>query len=151
MRFYEKYNDNNYISSDDYRKKITLKDKGSSIYQCLNDSAKRVIIYNVDNGIIKSQTIAKCDYALYNFNDDTVYFIELKGANYDRAVEQIESTINNLIINNNIEISIINARIVLTRAKTPQLNTTKEQKLKKILRKYSGTLDKKCNILTDNI
>jgi hypothetical protein len=153
MKFCEKYTDINYIKSDDCRKTITLKDKGgsNSTYICSNNYEKRIIVYIVDNGIIKSQTTAKCDFALYNAKEDVIYFIELKGSNYDRAIEQIESAINNLIRNNHISINSVNARIVLTRAKAPQINTTKEIKLKKILATCKGNLKKATTQLTENI
>ena len=153
MKFYEKYTDINYIISDDCRKIITLKDKGASTskYVCKNNKRKKVTIYKIDGGIIKSQTVNKCDFALYNNNDDVIYFVELKGSDYDQAIEQIGSTISDLIISNNIKINIINARIVLTKVRTPEINTTKEMKLRLLLNRYKGTLIKKTNLMTDQI
>lgn len=153
MKFCEKYTDINYIISDDCRKTITLKDKGASTskYVCENNKKKKITIYKVDGGIIKSQIVNKCDFALYNNDNDVIYFIELKGSDYDQAIEQISSSISNLITSNNIKINIINARIVLTKVRAPEINTTKEKKLKLLLNKYKGTLIKKTNLMTEHI
>lgn len=149
MKFCEKYTDNSYIISNDCRKLIPLKDKGTSTYIGENDNEKRIIVYQIDNGIIKSQSVVKCDYGLYNWDEDIIYLIELKGTDYDQAIEQITSTINLLITQ--CDINSVNARIVLTKVRTPEIGTTKEKKLKILLKKYNGTLEKKSKVMTEKI
>lgn len=149
MKFCEKYTDNGYIISDDCRKLIVLRDKGTSKYIGKNDNDKRIIVYQIDNGIIKSQSVVKCDYGLYNWDEDIIYLIELKGSDYDQAIEQIISTINLLITQ--CDINRVNARIVLTKVRTPEIGTTKEIKLKKILATCKGNLKKATTQLTENI
>lgn len=153
MKFCEKYIDKSYIEINDCRKIISLKDKraSSSKYVCQNENKKRVMVYKVDDGIIKSKDIGKCDYALYNYDDDIVFFIELKGSDYEQAIEQIDSTIRNLITSKSIEINVINARVVLAKVRTPEINTTKEIKLKILLNKYKGILTKQTRLMNDHI
>ena len=63
MKFCEKYTDNGYIISDDCRKLIVLRDKGTSTYIGENDNDKRIIVYQIDNdGNIYESKISKIIY-----------------------------------------------------------------------------------------
>ena len=73
MKFSEKYNDDTYIESKDQRKLIVLQDPkgGSSKYIGDNIQEKEIIVYRIDNGILKGQNVKKCDYGLYTTDNDT--------------------------------------------------------------------------------
>lgn len=56
----------------------------------------------IDNSLITSQQIEKCDFGFVRHSNDDFYFVELKGKEIEKAYKQILSTIDyfnrNLII-----------------------------------------------------
>jgi hypothetical protein len=48
----------------------------------------------IDNCLIKSNLIEKCDFGIIRHSNGEFYFIELKGGNVQKAFNQIVSTIN---------------------------------------------------------
>lgn len=151
MKFYEKYSDSSYVESDGRHSIIQASDKGSPCkWHGINTTKKRVIKYRVDGGIISSYTEQKCDYAVY-VEGDCIYLVELKGADYGHALEQIEATLDKLIRNPQIETSSVNGRVVLTRGKLPNLRYSKETSLDKKLKKLNGTLASKTRLFEEEI
>ena len=130
---------------------VPSSDKGSPCkWKGLNNKKKRVIKYRVDGGIITSMAESKCDYAVY-VEGDAIYLIELKGANYNHALEQIDATLDKLIKTPGIETSSVNGRIVLTRGRVPGIKYSKEASLEKKLKKLNGSLDSKTRIFEEEI
>ena len=84
-------------------------------------------------------------YILKFFNKEKqgAYFIELKGSDLIKAIEQIESTIPQ--IKGDIAEYKINARIVLTKQRTPDLIDSKMRNFEGKIKKMGGTF-KKANI-----
>lgn len=80
-----------------------------------------------------------------------MYLIELKGANYNHALEQVDATLDKLIIAPNIETSSVNGRIVLTKGRVPGIKYSKEQSLVKKLKKLNGTLESKTKLFEEKI
>lgn len=151
MKFYEVYTDHGYIESDGQHSIVQASDKGSPCkWKGLNNKKKRVIKYRVDGGIITSMAESKCDYAVY-VEGDAIYLIELKGANYNHALEQIDATLDKLIKTPGIETSSVNGRIVLTRGRVPGIKYSKEASLEKKLKKLNGSLDSKTRIFEEEI
>lgn len=74
----------------DTRKEAVFKEKGKE-YIAKNIDGKLLAGFQVDDGIIKSKEMRKCDKAIL-VNDERLYFIELKGADIDTACEQLLST-----------------------------------------------------------
>jgi hypothetical protein len=69
------------------------------------------------------------------------YFVELKGKDFLYAIEQITQSIKLLL--SKLQGCKINARIVLTKVTTPDLNNNpKILQFEKLLRKYNGKLEK---------
>ncbi len=67
--------------------------------------------YNVDKGIIpKNDTQARCDYLLLNDTEKRAYYIELKGSDLEKAIQQIENTIR--LLHSGISTYTIFPRIV---------------------------------------
>ena len=127
---------------EDNRKIIVVRDKGEkSEYRGNNDSEKLVAKYRVDGGLIEDGK--KCDYLLLDKNGSIAYFIELKGSDLIKAIEQIESTIPQ--IKGDIAEYKINARIVLTKQRTPDLIDSKMRNFEGKIKKMGGTF-KKANI-----
>ena len=141
--FYDAYHEERYIVSHDCSSPIVCKDKGQSReYRFVNNDKKEVIKYCIDGGIISEHEISKCDFGIFT-EDNQLYLIELKGGDYKHAIEQIDTTIQTLIENRNIKVDRIDARVVLSKVRNPNILTTKEKKLKSKLSRYKGTL-KKC-------
>lgn len=134
--------DEKYKEYEDNRKIVIARDKGEkSKYIGNNDSEKLVAKYKVDGGLINNGE--KCDYLVLDKNERIAYFIELKGSDLIKAIKQIESTIPK--IKGDIPEYKINARIVLTKQRTPDLIDSKMRNFDGKIKKMGGTF-KKANI-----
>lgn len=153
MKFDEKYNDNAYIESKDKRKIVVLKDPkgGKSKYKGENIHDMEIAVYRIDEGIMKSSKEKKCDYGLYTRDDDTLRLVELKGSDFEQAVEQIMNTLNELIHKPGIDIYRVCGRIVLSRKRVPEIKSNNEKKIVKLLHKMNGDLNTKAQMLIENI
>ena len=151
MKFSEKYCEKEYIESDDHRSIVVAQDKrGRGKWIGRNLDKKRVVKYRVDDGIIKSKAECKCDYAVC-VEDNDVYLVELKGADYNHALQQVLSTIDNLILRPQIDVRVVNGRIVLSRGRNPNVRYTDEVKLIKKLKALGGSLKSGENVIEENI
>lgn len=151
MTFANKYTEPHYILSDDHRKEIVLSDtREPRKYIANNTKHQRVIVYKVDDGIISDKR--KCDYAFWT-EENSVYFIELKGGDYSRALTQLHSTIIQLVQESKIVAKEIHARIVLSKGRSVRAAgaNANEAKLHKLLKKYGGNLIKSSQVLIENI
>lgn len=129
--------DNHYDFRHEIRKIISVSDKKSSTtYRYINKSGNNTALYRVDGGLIVDDQ--KCDYLLLNCEKASAFFIEIKGSDVEKAIEQIIASINAL--RTSLKSRIINARIVPTRVNTTQLNSSKYQRLKKLVSQYNGNL-----------
>lgn len=102
---------------------IVLREKKSK-YKALNNQQIDISKYKVDGCIYKSGSNEKrCDYLLKV--NQRLYFIELKGSDVKKGLEQILTSIRSLTPYLNY--NSINARIITTRGIKPnRLNTYKE-------------------------
>lgn len=82
-----------------------------------------------------------------------MYFIELKGGDYSRALTQLHSTIIQLVQESKIVAKEIHARIVLSKGRSVRAAgaNANEAKLHKLLKKFSGNLIKSSQVLIENI
>ena len=153
MKFSEKYNDDAYIESKDQRKIVVLQDPkgGSSKYIGDNIQEKEIIVYRIDNGILKGQNVKKCDYGLYTTDNDTLRLIELKGSDHEKAVKQIMNTFEKIIQKTTIDIYRVCGRIVLSRKRVPAIKSNYEKKLIKLLLAKNGDLITKVRLLKEKI
>ena len=80
-----------------------MEDKGEHRkYIGINTTQQRIVVYRVDDGIIKSKEQNKCDFAFWTEKDD-VYFVELKGGDYSRALQQIHKRLFDRIFFRSVE------------------------------------------------
>ena len=102
---------------------ILLKEK-KSVYRLINLNNSSISIYNIDGCVYDAGSIeTRCDYLVNT--DDKLFFIELKGINVRKGLNQILTSIRKLKQYFNYD--SINARIVTTRGQKPKrLNTFKE-------------------------
>ncbi len=149
--FFKNYHDVKYIHSHNTQKVVALKESGESRKYILdNPLGKELVVYKVDGGLIDNNKVLKCDYAIYT-EEDILYLIELKGCNYIHALKQLLNTIDFLIRTPHLKVYKLNARIVLSRVRVPDIRPSQEEKLCKILDTYHGSFDKKCRVLTETV
>lgn len=151
--FFQAYHDTNYIQRHDCSKEISLREPGENrTYKFHNKSEKEIVIYKIDGGIINDKNMLKCDNGIYT-EDDWLFLIELKGADLNHALDQINSTIDILLKRPNRKVKKLNARIVLSKVSVPRISASKENKLKQLLHKSYGGGDykKQSRVLEDTI
>lgn len=151
--FYQAYHDEKYILRHDCSKIVPLREpKEDRIYRLYNQKEKEIVFYQIDPDLIKNEGVLKCDNAIYT-EDDILFLIELKGGELSRAIDQINSTIDILLKPHNIKPKKLNARIVVSKVRAPNLLTSKENKLKQLLRKSygGGNYKKQSRVLEESI
>lgn len=149
--FYTAFHDESYIKWHDTRKNVVLKEpKESREYRIENKNGKEIVVYQIDGGLIKDNNVLKCDNGVLT-EDDVLFLIELKGADYIHALEQLLSTINLLIVRRQLKVSSLNTRIVLSKMNIPGIISTQEKKLTKLLKLRNGNHVKQCQVLKDTI
>lgn len=120
--------------------------KSSTKYVYENSSLDTLSKYRVDGCLINDDD-SRCDYLLLNCTKKISYFIELKGSDLIRPVEQIERSIDKLHPDFN-EYSV-EARIILTRVNTTDLKSTKLIRLESKLKRLNGKLIKRTRQWTE--
>lgn len=124
------------LEYNDNRSLVTVEENGRGI-KFINNKRKKVALYRVD-GCILTEGI-KCDFLFLINEDKRAFFIELKGSDLEKAVQQISKTIEQL--QPYLPEYILEGRIITTRVRTPALKSTYIIRLQKILRKTGGTLN----------
>lgn len=149
--FFEAYSDNNYIISHDTRPIIVLKEhREKREYRLENKSSKDIVVYRIDGGLIDDNNVLKCDYGVFT-EDNVLYFVELKGADYIHALEQLLSTVSILVVKPQIKVNKLNARVVLSKMNVPEIIPTQEKKLIKLLKCRNGDFIKQSQVLKEVI
>ena len=120
--------------------------KSSTKYIYQNDSQDILSKYKVDGCLIDDED-SKCDFLLLNCTKGISYFVELKGSDLIKAVEQIERSIN--VLHKDFKEYSVEARIVLTRVNTTDLKSSKLIRLESRLKKLNGKLIKQTRQLTE--
>jgi hypothetical protein len=126
---------------------VTCTDRKSCtkyIYE--NDALDIISKYRVDGCLIVDLD-SKCDYLLLNCTKEISYFVELKGSDLMKAVEQIDRSID--ILHRDFKEYSVEARIVLTRVNTTDLKSAKLIRLESKLKKLNGRLIKQTRQLTE--
>lgn len=78
---------------EERQKIIVSKDKGSRVEHRANNIEQcRVRHYQIDGVVITDLNKSKCDFLLTNDDRKKVYFIELKGTDVKKSIEQLEET-----------------------------------------------------------
>lgn len=149
--FYNAYHGSDYITSHDNRKVVVLRElRESRVYRLENPTQKEVVVYRIDGGLITSYDVLKCDNGIYT-EDDALYLIELKGADYIHALQQILNTISILLQKPHVKVSRLYARIVLSKIRVPDIMPTQEKKLLAQVHSRNGNFEKKCQTLCERI
>ncbi len=131
---------------------IVFKDPkgGRSKYYVHNIGKKIIEKYKIDGILLKDEE--KCDNGLWIVIDNKLFLIELKGCDLTKACSQISSTLNYF---ERIKLlgkySAIEARIVLTKVNSPDLEGVAYKALRKRMHCYNGELVKKSIELHEDI
>jgi len=133
---------------EDKRQIVTCSDKKSlAIYTYKNSRSAKLSKYRIDGCLINDNG-AKCDFLLLNCDHNKSYFIELKGSDLSRAVDQIDRSVE--LLKGALSGYSINARIVVTRINTIDLKSTKYLRLEKKLNYLKGDLKKGSRQMTES-
>lgn len=112
-----------------------------------NNSNKIVDEFIVDECLLRSKLREeKCDYLFLIKEVRTAFFIECKGSDILKAVDQLNSTLD--ILENDLPEYILKAKIVPTKVYAPNMVTSSYRKLRKRL---NGNLETKNIICTETI
>jgi hypothetical protein len=119
-------------------------------YILQNPNSKRVCKIKVDGCYNLNNNQEKCDYLILDCDGNAAYFIELKGANFLKAIDQIDASITRK--QNKLEEFNINARIVLSKYNAPNIqNNPKYLRFIKRLKQLGGDLIKGTRQITETI
>jgi hypothetical protein len=132
--------------SDDCRRIAAFAENGRK-YHAENPEERKVVRCHIDGCAIRDGE--RCDYALYVPDMDAVCFIELKGKDLKKAIQQISSTLTQL--GGSTGSCIVHARIVLSRVSRPDVNSSYEIQLQRSLAQRGGKLKRDTTIMTENI
>jgi hypothetical protein len=102
-------------------------------YRVQNKSGRTINKYIVDDCLLRlRQRHEKCDYLFIIDNLKSAYFIECKGSDVLKAVNQIQASINMLA--GDLAEYVIKARIVPTKVFNPDLRSQSYRKLREKLK-----------------
>jgi hypothetical protein len=116
-------------------------------YCANNPNRHRVLRYQIDGKLITRGE--RCDFAMGIPGNHTIFFIELKGADFKKAARQIRATIETL--GEKLAGYVINGRVVLSRVSRPDLRSSCIIALERKLAESKGTLQKACNCLKETV
>lgn len=132
-------------SSCNIRQPIVVSKENGNQHILNNKSLCNVYQFRIDGGIISSSESEKCDYIVEAEKEPKsyAYIIELKGSDLNKAISQIQNTIN--IYRDRLKTYIILPRIVIHRTSTHDIRGKKYRDLKKL---YPETIvkDKKYDL-----
>jgi hypothetical protein len=134
-----------------------------SIWKCKDKKEQRAYIYHSSeingttedislvtvDGRRNSRPQRRCDFLLIRENFSICYFIELKGSDLEHAASQLLETMQSF--STCVEESTVNARVVLSKVRTPDLRSTTIQKVRLYCKKKNnGNFVYKTSLLKEN-
>lgn len=126
----------------DRRPTVSINEKGKT-YLANNRDLKEIAQYHVDDSSETATGKKRCDYAIYIFdeedsfkNDDRLIFIELKGSNISRAIEQIQASFKEIVKDADVAVSKVDARVIASKNRYPDYYSAKAVALRKELKRY---------------
>jgi len=131
------------------RHPILTAQENKSKYVLKNPNRIEVCKIQVDDCVINSNDESKCDFLFLACETDKAFFVELKGRDLTHAIDQIDHSIDVLI--SQLENFAINARVVLSKAQTPDLRTSKYVKFKSKIKRLGGTFEHKNKVMEESL
>lgn len=126
------------------KRKKTVTEENGRKHILLNPTESLIMRYRVDGCLISDEQ-SKCDFLISvgEIGEDgkskVIYLIELKGADLRKAIEQIDRVVEYLN-RMHVRSESVQARIILSKAPGPAINSTEEIRLKRKLHRLNGTL-----------
>lgn len=123
--------------------------EGRRTYRLRNPSAKLICKVRIDGCYITDGE--KCDYLIIDCEGRDARFVELKGGDLLKAVDQIRATVERL--RPDVEAcQKVSARIVLSKVRVPNFrNEPKVLRLEKLLRRRGGDLDCRSQFMSETL
>ena len=75
---------------------VFISSENGCTHQGKNTKRCEVRQFKIDGGVFTDGTTPRCDYLLLNDDRHTSYYIELKGSDLPKAIEQLEHTISRI-------------------------------------------------------
>lgn len=126
------------------KQKEIISEEGGKKHHAHNKYQNDVRHYKLDGGLVSQQKC--CDYLLLNDTKKQAYFIELKGNDIKKGIEQLKCGVK--IFSPELSGYDILCRLVCSRAKTHNVHDSTFRKFKK---EYGKKFKYKENILEENI
>lgn len=123
----------------DFRKNAVCEEKKKR-YNIVNDKNCMIALYHVDGGMIYGEAnVQKCDfmYLIYDSDNPTVVFVELKGSDIYHAVQQLKETIDRYGAELQRRIC---ARIVCSSVPRLHNDPIVKNLRKELMKRYNGSL-----------
>ncbi len=79
--------------SEVIKNKVIVKSENKSSVRIVNKKKEKIQVVTVDGCLIGANE-AKCDYLFNAIESGKVFYVELKGSDIDKALEQLKATIN---------------------------------------------------------
>ena len=136
------------IQSIDARSSIVCEENKKK-YVLENPQNIHIGCFHIDGGVIVSSETKKCDYLLATVKntDNKIILVELKGVNFETAIEQLDSTITlfaSVLANKKIFARVVGGQV-------PQIrNSANAVKLQKKVMLTGGNLVVKSTTLIEN-
>jgi hypothetical protein len=133
----------------DFRRKIIVITENKTTYKALNKAGKEFNHFKVEDNLITGNE-SKCDDLLLGCGyPKQAYFIELKGSDLTKAIDQLKSSIDKL--KGRLDGYKLHARIVLSVAVKIDLNDSRTIAFERWMRAHRGTFRKKINVLEEEV
>lgn len=132
-------NKKNCLIYRDYRKKAVCAEKKKR-YNLINDKNQMIALYHVDGGMIfDEENVRKCDflYIVYDQDNPTAVFVELKGGDIVHAIQQLTSSI--ALYGTELRRRIC-ARVICSSVPRLYNDPIVKNMKKDLMKKYKGTL-----------
>lgn len=131
------------------RNPIINAQENKSKYSLLNPQRREICKIQLDACVFKDAKRQRCDYLFLSCETSTAFFVELKGSDLLHAIDQIEKSIDQLA--GTITDAKTNARVVLSKAQTPDMRTPKYLKFKKKIHGLGGTFEHKNLVFVESL
>ncbi len=140
----------------DKRKEIPFRDKGNrQEYRIINENSSILICkIKIDKCLISDGE--KCDYLAIKCSKEkrveALCFIELKGSDLIKAINQIKTTINHIKIKPLLKNKPkVYARVVLNKQNSPNIRSSEKIKFEKMIKSLNGNLKTQSKKMVETI
>lgn len=137
------------LQSEGNRPNLVIKGENSRKYILKNPNLKVLLHYRIDNGLITSGETKKCDDGIGIPELNRFYLIEFKGHHLRDAAKQFMDTLD--FLEPKLRPCRFEARVILSRVSSPDLDDSNIIALRKRLAKFHGKLRPASKILEESL